>query len=76
MEDILDILKEKGVLRGDRVRTDSRMVLPGDIFVALKGTVHDGHDHIAEAVAGGASLVLCERVPERCPPGAEKSLRS
>jgi len=74
MEDILDILKEKGVLRGDRVRTDSRMVLPGDIFVALKGTVHDGHDHIAEAVAGGASLVLCERVPGALPSGCGEKL--
>ena len=63
MEDILDILEERGALRGDKVRTDSRLVSPGDVFVALAGTAHDGHDYIAEASARGASHVLCERAP-------------
>jgi len=40
---------------------DSRRVEPGSVFVALAGPVHDGHDHAAEAVAGGATAVLAQR---------------
>lgn len=45
-----------------RVVIDSRVVDPGDLFVALRGEVHDGHDHVASAVASGAVAVLAERV--------------
>lgn len=44
-----------------RVTTDSREVAPGDLFVALVGERHDGHDHAAEAVARGAVAVLADR---------------
>ncbi len=40
---------------------DSRDVRPGELFIALSGAVHDGADHIAEAVAGGAVAVVSER---------------
>ena len=40
---------------------DSRHVVPGGVFIAVKGTVSDGHDHIASAIAKGASVVVCER---------------
>jgi UDP-N-acetylmuramoyl-L-alanyl-D-glutamate--2,6-diaminopimelate ligase len=39
---------------------DSRMVLPDFLFVAVKGTQSDGHDFIEQAVAAGASAVICE----------------
>ncbi len=41
-----------------RVVTDSREVRAGDLFVAIKGDTHDGHDHGALAVAAGAVGVL------------------
>lgn len=44
-----------------RVVADSREVEPGDLFVAIVGERSDGHDHAAEAVAAGASLVLSAR---------------
>ncbi len=44
----------------DNVKTDSRKVAPGDIFVAIKGTRYDGHDYILGALKKGAKLVLCE----------------
>lgn len=41
-----------------RVTTDSRTLQPGDLFVALKGVIHDGHDHVAEAAAKGAVAAM------------------
>lgn len=43
-----------------RMDLDSRYVGPGDVFVALKGRSTDGHAFIAQALARGASLVLCD----------------
>jgi UDP-N-acetylmuramoyl-tripeptide--D-alanyl-D-alanine ligase len=37
---------------------DSRLVRPGDLFVALYGTQTDGHRFIPDAIAAGASAVL------------------
>ena len=31
------------------VSTDTRAVTPGAVFVALRGEVHDGHAHLAQA---------------------------
>jgi UDP-N-acetylmuramoyl-L-alanyl-D-glutamate--2,6-diaminopimelate ligase len=39
---------------------DSRLVKPGDIFVAVKGTVYDGHDFIGQALAAGARYVISQ----------------
>jgi UDP-N-acetylmuramoyl-L-alanyl-D-glutamate--2,6-diaminopimelate ligase len=43
------------------VAQDSRQVAPGDLFVAVRGFVTDGHDHIGEAVVRGARAVVVER---------------
>jgi UDP-N-acetylmuramoyl-L-alanyl-D-glutamate--2,6-diaminopimelate ligase len=40
------------------VRHDSRSVLPGDIFVARRGTHADGTRFVPDAVARGASAIL------------------
>ncbi len=44
---------------------DSRKVIPGSLFVAVKGTLADGHDYILQAVADGAVAVICEELPAR-----------
>jgi UDP-N-acetylmuramoyl-L-alanyl-D-glutamate--2,6-diaminopimelate ligase len=43
-----------------QIRTDSRFVRKGDIFVAVEGTVYDGHDFIDQALANGAGYIVCE----------------
>ncbi len=43
------------------VTFDSREVGPGDLFVAMPGTVHDGHDFIESAFAKGAAGALVSR---------------
>jgi alanine racemase len=48
---------------------DSRLVAPGQLFLAVRTNRGDGHDYIDEAVRGGAVGVLCERSPEPPPAG-------
>jgi UDP-N-acetylmuramoyl-tripeptide--D-alanyl-D-alanine ligase len=43
------------------VSIDSRDLEAGNLFVALKGPTHDGHDHAAAALARGAAGLLVER---------------
>ncbi|MGZ3753890.1 MAG: UDP-N-acetylmuramoyl-L-alanyl-D-glutamate--2,6-diaminopimelate ligase [Mucilaginibacter sp.] len=42
---------------------DSRKVVPGCLFVAVKGTTVDGHEYIEQAVKDGAIAVICEELP-------------
>ncbi len=60
------------------IRTDSRKVKPGDIFVALRGIVGDGHDYIPKAIQNGASKIIAEEgiydVPYEIVPDTRKYL--
>lgn len=44
---------------------DSRKVQSQWAFFAYKGTVTDGHQYISKAVELGATLIVCEHLPER-----------
>ena len=46
------------------IAIDSREVNQGYLFVAVPGTVVDGHDFIGKAIAQGARAIVCERLPE------------
>ncbi len=46
------------------VSIDSRTVGNGDIFVAIKGDLHDGHDHVASALRAGAGLAIVSKVTD------------
>ncbi|MBO6589495.1 MAG: UDP-N-acetylmuramoyl-L-alanyl-D-glutamate--2,6-diaminopimelate ligase [Muricauda sp.] len=46
------------------VHFDSRKVEMDDVFVAIRGTVADGHDFIQKAVDSGARAIVCEELPE------------
>ena len=71
MKTLKDLLKDTPVtaLHGDGSTTvaalayDSRAVTRGDCFFATRGTQSDGHDFIPDAVAKGASAVVCEQLP-------------
>ena len=48
------------------VSIDSRTVQPGELFLAIRGPRHDGHDHVAAALGRGAAagVVARERFQE------------
>ncbi|MBS0290559.1 MAG: UDP-N-acetylmuramoyl-tripeptide--D-alanyl-D-alanine ligase [Proteobacteria bacterium] len=45
------------------ISIDSRKILPGELFLALKGENHDGHDYIAASILNGASAIIGARAP-------------
>ena len=44
---------------------DSRKVTEGSLYVAIKGTVSDGHSYISSAIEKGAKTIVCEVLPEK-----------
>ena len=50
------------------VNIDSRRIEAGHLFVAIPGTVTDGHKFIPKAIELGATAVLCETLPEEQDP--------
>lgn len=50
-----------------RLTSDSRVARPGDLFVAIRGSAHDGHHYVNQAAQGGCSMMVVEK--GRCPSG-------
>lgn len=48
----------------NEIHFDSRKVGFNDVFVAIRGTISDGHDFIEKAVEKGALAIICEEMPE------------
>jgi len=53
---------------------DSRMVAPGDLFVAIKGPRFDGHDFLADVLARGAAAAIVEKARLRQGSGGAAAL--
>lgn len=47
----------------EKIEFDSRKVSNNDVFVAIKGSLSDGHQFIDKAISLGASVVVCEDLP-------------
>lgn len=58
-----------GTWTASGVAIDSRTVAPGDLFVALAGPNHDGHDYVSQALAAGAAAAMVHRAVEGVDPG-------
>ncbi|RYE17504.1 MAG: hypothetical protein EOP51_23775 [Sphingobacteriales bacterium] len=52
----------------DELVFDSRKAVKGTAFIAIVGTVADGHNFIPQAVAAGAEVVLCTTTPAAVAP--------
>lgn len=72
MKKLKDILAKTGItgitgstdITISALHFDSRKVVPGSVFFAVKGTSSDGHQFIAQAIEAGAVAIVCERIPE------------
>jgi UDP-N-acetylmuramoyl-L-alanyl-D-glutamate--2,6-diaminopimelate ligase len=51
------------------IHFDSRDIVSNDVFVAIKGTLSDGHAFIEAAIQAGAVAVICEVLPEKTEKG-------
>lgn len=47
-----------------KIDFDSRKMEQNDVFVAIRGTISDGHDFIGKAIELGAKAIVCESIPE------------
>jgi UDP-N-acetylmuramoyl-tripeptide--D-alanyl-D-alanine ligase len=56
-----DLRQGSGDVRIQRVCTDSRQAKSGDLFFAIKGERHDGHDFLDQVATKGVSAVVVER---------------
>jgi UDP-N-acetylmuramoyl-tripeptide--D-alanyl-D-alanine ligase len=52
------------------VSIDSRSVASGDLFIALRGPNHDGHEFVGAAMAAGAVAAMVDRPVPGLPPAA------
>lgn len=71
MKQLKDILYKVGIeavhgatdITISKIEFDSRKIELNDVFVAIRGTLSDGHDYIEKALALGAIAVICEEFP-------------
>lgn len=63
----IDVIKVQGNIDIDiaGIQIDSRQIEKGDMFIAVKGNITDGHSYISNAIEKGAVAVVCEHLPEQ-----------
>jgi UDP-N-acetylmuramoyl-L-alanyl-D-glutamate--2,6-diaminopimelate ligase len=49
----------------NKIEFDSRKIELNDVFVAIRGSVSNGHDFIDKALNQGASVIVCDTFPDR-----------
>ncbi|MFB3386760.1 UDP-N-acetylmuramoyl-L-alanyl-D-glutamate--2,6-diaminopimelate ligase [Flavobacterium sp. LAR06] len=52
-----------------KIDFDSRKIEANDVFVAIRGSLSDGHDYIEKAIQLGAIAVICDALPENIEKG-------
>ncbi|HPS54811.1 MAG TPA: UDP-N-acetylmuramoyl-L-alanyl-D-glutamate--2,6-diaminopimelate ligase [Sedimentisphaerales bacterium] len=57
-----ELLKIVSSNKNMNVCSDSRLVKEGDVFVAIKGSVCDGHDFMDSARANGAGYIVSQKI--------------
>ena len=45
------------------IEIDSRKVVAGKVFIAIRGVLSDGHLYIQKAIENGAAVIVCETMP-------------
>lgn len=47
-----------------KIEFDSRQIKDNDVFVAISGTITDGHNYIEKVIEDRATAIVCETLPE------------
>jgi UDP-N-acetylmuramoyl-L-alanyl-D-glutamate--2,6-diaminopimelate ligase len=47
----------------NNIHFDSRKIESNDVFIAIRGTISNGHDYIEKAIALGALVIVCDELP-------------
>lgn len=47
-----------------KIEFDSRKIQENDLFVAIRGTISNGHDFIEKAINLGAIVIVCDTLPQ------------
>jgi UDP-N-acetylmuramoyl-L-alanyl-D-glutamate--2,6-diaminopimelate ligase len=53
----------------NKIEFDSRKIADADVFVAIRGTISNGHDFIATTIQKGATVIVCDTLPNDLPSG-------
>jgi UDP-N-acetylmuramoyl-L-alanyl-D-glutamate--2,6-diaminopimelate ligase len=53
----------------NHIAFDSRKVTDGSLFIAVKGTLTDGHAYLESAIRSGATSIVCEVLPDHLEEG-------
>jgi UDP-N-acetylmuramoyl-L-alanyl-D-glutamate--2,6-diaminopimelate ligase len=53
----------------NKIEFDSRKIADADVFVAIRGTISNGHDFIASTIQKGAIVIVCDTLPNDLPAG-------
>ena len=48
----------------DKMDFDSRKIEKNDVFIAIRGSISDGHDFIEKAIQQGAVAIVCDTFPK------------
>ncbi|GAA4065121.1 UDP-N-acetylmuramoyl-L-alanyl-D-glutamate--2,6-diaminopimelate ligase [Flavobacterium cheonanense] len=60
----IEAVKGSTEIAVNKIEFDSRKIQENDVFVAIRGTVSNGHDFIEKAINLGAVVVVCDTLPE------------
>ncbi len=59
----IEVVKGSTDVAVNKIEFDSRKIQENDVFVAIRGTVSNGHDFIEKAINFGATVIVCDILP-------------
>ena len=60
----IEAVKGSTEIAVNKIEFDSRNIQGNDVFVAIRGTLSNGHDFIEKAINLGAIAIICDTLPE------------
>lgn len=60
----IEAVKGSTEIAVNNIDFDSRKIEENDVFIAIRGTISDGHEFIETAINKGATAIICDTFPE------------